>query len=239
MRIGLISDIHGNYVALETVLADLQAQAVDQIVCLGDVAATGPQPHETVERLRALTCPVVMGNTDEWLLDPPAGSDRPDMIETIDQWCVAQLSADDQAFLRSFQPTIEIPLGADTTLLCVHGSPRSNIERIESTTTDEQLGAILADESALVIASGHTHVQMLRRYHDRLLINPGSVGLAFERTAAGEIRNPPWGEYGLLSYQDGRLSIELRRVPLDLRAVTQAALDSDMPHVQEWIADWR
>lgn len=239
MRIALISDLHGNYVALETVLADLAAQNVDQIVCLGDVAATGPQPHATVERLRALRCPVVMGNTDEWLLDPPAASDEPDMIETIDHWCAAQLTAADRAFLGSFQPTIEIALAPNTTLLCVHGSPRSNIERIEATTSDEQLAAILAEETAHVIASGHTHVQMLRRYHDRLLINPGSVGLAFERTASGEIRNPPWAEYGLLSCHDDRLSVDLRRVPLDLRAVTQAALDSDMPFVQAWIADWR
>lgn len=239
MRIALIADIHGNHVALETVLADLQAQAVDRMVCLGDVAATGPQPHETIKRLQALGCPVVMGNIDEWLLDPPHASAQPDMIETIDHWCAAQLTAEDRAFLHSFQPAIEIPLGPNTTLLCVHGSPRSNIERIEATTADEQLGAILAEETASVIASGHTHVQMLRRYHDRLLINPGSVGLPFERTAQGEIRNPPWAEYGLLIYHDGWLSVELRRVPLDLRAVTQAALDSDMPHVQEWIADWR
>lgn len=239
MRIALISDIHGNDVALKTVLADLQAQAVDQIVCLGDVAATGPQPHATVERLRALGCPVVMGNTDEWLLDPPHASGDADMIETIDHWCAAQVTADDRAFLRSFQPAIEMPLGTNTTLLCVHGSPRSNIERIESTTTDEQMGAILAEETALVIASGHTHMQMLRRYHDRLLINPGSVGLPIERTASGEVRNPPWAEYGLLSGHDDRLSIELRRVPLDLQAVIQSVLDSNMPHVQEWIAGWR
>lgn len=239
MRIGLISDIHGNVVALETVLADLEAQAVDQIICLGDTAATGPQPHATIQRLRALGCPVVMGNTDEWLVDPPAVSGKPDLITAIDQWCVAQLSVEDLAFLRSFQPTIARTLGPDMTLLCVHGSPRSNIERIEATTSDEQLAAILAEESALVIASGHTHVQMLRRYHDRLLINPGSVGLPFERDSSGEIRNPPWAEYGLLSYQDDRLSIELRRVPLDLQAVIQAALDSDMPYKEEWIADWR
>ncbi|MBV9790339.1 MAG: metallophosphoesterase family protein [Chloroflexi bacterium] len=239
MRIGLISDIHGNLVALETVLADLEAQAVDQIICLGDTVATGPQPHATLERLRALNCPVVMGNTDEWLLDPPAVSPKPDLIQAIDHWCVAQLSAEDLAFLRSFQPTIAVELGPGMTLLCVHGSPRSNIERIEATTSDEQLSAILAEESAQVIASGHTHVQMLRRYQDRLLINPGSVGMPFEHDSAGAIRNPPWAEYGLLSYHDGHLSIELRRVPLDLQAVIQAALDSDMPYQQEWIADWR
>ena len=70
MRIGLIADIHGNLIALETVLAELAREPLDQMVCLGDVAALGPQPGEALARLRALGCPVVMGNTDAWLLAP-------------------------------------------------------------------------------------------------------------------------------------------------------------------------
>ncbi len=53
MRIALISDIHANLIALEAALADLAQRRTDRIVCLGDVAANGPQPHEVVERLRA------------------------------------------------------------------------------------------------------------------------------------------------------------------------------------------
>ena len=70
MRVALISDIHGNLVALETVLAEIERDEPDHIVCLGDVAATGPRPHETVERLRALEGSVVMGNTDAPMLGP-------------------------------------------------------------------------------------------------------------------------------------------------------------------------
>lgn len=181
MRIGLISDIHGNLVALEAVLADLADQAVDQIMCLGDVAATGPQPHQTIKRLQSLGCRVVMGNADEWLLDPqPATSTEHEPHIAIDSWCIEQLSADDLAFLRIFEPTIALPLSPTATLRCVHGSPRSTIEPIESTTPDEQLAAILEEQAARVIARGHTHVQMLRRFRDKLLVNPGSVGLPFE-----------------------------------------------------------
>ena len=70
MRIAIIANIHANRVALDAVLADIEALRPEQIVCLGDVAATGPQPRQAVERLRALGCPVVMGNADAWLLDP-------------------------------------------------------------------------------------------------------------------------------------------------------------------------
>ncbi|MDQ3779247.1 MAG: metallophosphoesterase family protein [Chloroflexota bacterium] len=74
-RIGIIADIHGNLPAFEAVIAVLTAERVGTVVCLGDVAATGPQPHEVLARLRELNGPVVMGNADAALLDtdlPPA-----------------------------------------------------------------------------------------------------------------------------------------------------------------------
>ncbi|HEX6287912.1 MAG TPA: metallophosphoesterase family protein [Herpetosiphonaceae bacterium] len=241
MRVALISDIHGNLVALETVLADLAGQAVDRIVCLGDVAATGPQPHEAIERLRALNCPVVMGNTDEWLITArPATAASDEIHQAIDRWCREQLTAADLDFLRTFAPTIEVALDDKTALLCVHGSPRSNTEAIETTTPDDALAPMLSNTAALVIASGHTHVQMLRRYNGQIVINPGSVGLPYEILGASdEIRNPPWAEYAILSWHGQRLGIELRRVPLDIRAVTRAALESGMPYVEAWVRDWR
>ena len=69
MRLAVISDIHGNCFALDAVLADLRAdlEPVDATVCLGDAIQGGPQPAETVARLRELGCPVVMGNADAWL----------------------------------------------------------------------------------------------------------------------------------------------------------------------------
>ena len=60
MRLALIADLHGNLPALEAALAELEQEAIDRIVCLGDVAV-GPQPLETLARVEALRCPVVMG----------------------------------------------------------------------------------------------------------------------------------------------------------------------------------
>lgn len=68
MKIAIISDIHGNCVALDTVLNDINGMEVDRIVCLGDAVQGGPQPAEVVTRLRELDCPVVMGNADDWLI---------------------------------------------------------------------------------------------------------------------------------------------------------------------------
>lgn len=241
MRIALISDIHGNFVALETVLADIAREAPDQIVCLGDVAADGPQPRQVLARLHALACPVVQGNTDEWLLNPQLHDVADDfwrIINDIEMWGVAQLSAEDRAFLQTFQRTVEIPLGAGKALLCYHGSPGSNEDQILATTPDEKLESMVSGYGATVLAGGHTHVPMLRRYRDKLLVNPGSVGMLFIRQ--GETTyNPPWSEYALIDHSNDHLHIELRQVPLDVEAVRQAALNSDMPHAQWWAQDWK
>jgi Icc-related predicted phosphoesterase len=69
MTIALIADIHGYLTALEAVLDALRVEPTDEIVCLGDVAATGPQPREVVRRLRDLGCPMVMSNADAELHD--------------------------------------------------------------------------------------------------------------------------------------------------------------------------
>jgi predicted phosphodiesterase len=69
MTIALIADIHGNLTALEAVLDALRVEPTGEIVCLGDVAATGSQPREVVRRLRDLGCPMVMSNADAELHD--------------------------------------------------------------------------------------------------------------------------------------------------------------------------
>ncbi len=69
--IAVFSDVHGNLGASEAVLADLEKMGADELVCLGDVASFGPQPRETLRRVQALGCPVVMGNADWELLDTP------------------------------------------------------------------------------------------------------------------------------------------------------------------------
>lgn len=70
MRIAIIADTHGNLISLDAVLAEIEREQIEHIVCLGDVAGLGPHPREVLHRLRALDCPVVMGNADEFLLDP-------------------------------------------------------------------------------------------------------------------------------------------------------------------------
>jgi predicted phosphodiesterase len=240
VRTAILSDIHGNLAAFDAVLADLHAAGITRVVCLGDVAATGPQPCQTVERLRALNCPVVMGNTDEWLLRPaptPDPDDETAIHETIDAWCAAQLRPADLDFLRTFRPSVELGLGGGLSLIAYHGSPRSNTEEILAALPDHALDTALADAHADVLAGGHTHTPMIRRYEAMLVINPGSVGLPFIRVGS-ETRNPPWAEYAIIDADAGRLHIELRRVGYDIRLALEAARASGMPHADWWTQHW-
>jgi predicted phosphodiesterase len=133
------SDIHGNLPALEAVLEQLEGESVDELVCLGDVAL-GPQPSETLARIRALDCPVVMGNWDAWALEgfpPPQGEPWRKFVEQ-GEWWAGKLSAGDRAFMRTFVPRIELQLEG-VHVLCFHGSPGSYDDMILATTAHEKL----------------------------------------------------------------------------------------------------
>src|SRR3954471_332689 len=122
MRTALISDVHGNAVALDAVLSDLERDPVDQVVCLGDMLQGGSQPAEVVHRLRELACPVVLGNADAFLLDPDAGEeDKTERQLAVREWTLTQIADDGAAFIQTFRPTLDVPLGQGRTLLAFHG----------------------------------------------------------------------------------------------------------------------
>jgi predicted phosphodiesterase len=233
MRVALMSDIHGNLVSLEAVLADIDRQGVDQIVCLGDVATIGPQPREVVARLRALDLAGITGNHESYLLNPDLiyeDADAPPWLGEMMDWCTGQLSSADFDYLRSFHPLIEIPFDAEVSLLCFHGSPKSNSDMILATTPAAELDEMLAGHVATVMAGGHTHVQMVRQHNGVMIVNAGSVGEPLEQMPVEDATCIlPWAEYTIVSWVDGLLGIESRRVPIDLEAVKGAVSTSDMP----------
>ena len=240
MNVALLSDIHGNLVALNAVLADLETVSSDIVICLGDVAVTGPQPRQVLSRLKDLDWPIIMGNTDAWLLDPQpwGGKDQDSQrLSAVELWGASLMTQEDLDFIRTFQPTVMLDLGNDSSLLCYHGSPNSNTDAITPTTPEEELKAKLAGFQADIMAGGHIHQQMLRRYQESLLINTGSVGLPYQ-VVDGQTRNPPWAEYALVSNQEGKLQVEFRRVPVDLAALTEAVRSSSMPYAEWWLKDW-
>lgn len=246
MRIAVISDIHGNCVALDAVLNDIKAIEVDQIVCLGDAVQGGPQPAEVVARLRELACPVVMGNADDWLLtgtDSGAENipeERRMRMDVVREWQLTRLTEDELAFIRAFQPTVRIPLDDERMLLCYHGSPRSFDHVILPQTPDEEVRQFLEPNERTVYAGGHTHVQFIRHFGRTFHFNPGSVGVAYRHDQPDDhFRLDPWGEYALLSSRSGDLSLEFRRIMFDVQLLTSVYKASGRPFAESAIAEYQ
>jgi len=241
VRIAIISDIHGNFVALKAALSDIKGRKASRIVCLGDVAAAGPQPAEVIECLRKIRCPCVMGNADETL-----GKDLPSKFaragiseevrvrqEVLDLWTRRKLTKSHRHYLSTFKPMLEVHFGPDQSLLCFHGSPSSNKDEITPTMPDEELARLLEGHKADIFAGGHTHIQMFRRFLNSLVINPGSVGWPFRIESSGKI--PSIAEYAIVGSSDGTLSVELVSVQYSLSELRRAVRNSGMP---ERARDW-
>jgi putative phosphoesterase len=239
MRLGLIADIHGNLPALDKVLAELDREGVGQIVCLGDVAV-GPQPIETLERLRTVGCPTIMGNWDACMLGeaPKLDGELAEMLVDACTWSAAQLSKAHREYMQSFQDTLELRLDDQLTLLAFHGSPRSYDDEIYATTSDEELEGMLAGHEADVFAGGHTHFQMFRRFGESVVVNAGSVGQPFKRQRRGVMRLSPWAEYCIVVYERGHLAVELRRTAVDVDNLSATMRRSGMPHAERWAELW-
>jgi putative phosphoesterase len=232
MRVALISDLHGNEVALRAVIADATRVGVDRFVCLGDVATLGPRPVEVLGLLRELGCACILGNHDDFLLDEALVrryTQAPVVIDSVD-WCRDVVSEADRAFLRTFQSTARLELDPSTSLLLFHGSPRSHMEDLLAETPPEQLDQMLGGQHATLMAGGHTHVQMLRQHHGVLIVNPGSVGMPFREYVCGRAPTVlPHAEYAIVEARAGNVDVSLRRVALERSNLRRALHGSTLP----------
>jgi len=232
VRLALISDLHGNIVSLEAVLADIDRRGVDQVVCLGDTATLGPRPREVLALLRDRGCRCVLGNHDDFLLDDElirSSTEVPIVVDAVD-WCSAEISGEDRAFVATFETGFEVPLEHGRSARLFHGSPRSHMEDMLSTTEDAVIDECLAGAVADVLAGGHTHLQMLRQHRGMLMVNPGSVGMPFERYACGQApRVMAWAEYAVVEADRHGANVELRRVDVDRAALRRESAASTNP----------
>jgi predicted phosphodiesterase len=176
MRLAIISDIHGNLLALETVLRDIATRAPDAIVNLGDCATSPLWPRETVELLDSLAIPTVRGNHDRWLVEEPPGGITPSIRFTR-----SELSEGQRLKLASLPSLLRLDPG----VLAVHGTPASDTSYLLEDSVDGRLA--LATGSTLegrlsgvtesLVLCGHSHTQHCAAVRTGCLaLNPGSVG---------------------------------------------------------------
>ena len=171
MRIATLYDVHGNLRALEAVLQEIPDDAT--IVVGGDVVAGGPEPAETLERLRSLGDRVhwLRGNVDRELMPGEPGLAPPGILDATR----AALTDEQIAFLHGLPPTVQI----GRTFYC-HATPRNDLDIFTERTPEERIAPLFADVDADVIVCGHTHIQFDRTIAGKRVINSGSVGSPYE-----------------------------------------------------------
>lgn len=241
MQLAIISDIHGNSFALDRVLAAIDADGIDRIVCLGDLALLGFDPAGSINRVAKRGIPSVRGNCEDLVLNGPPVRPDADELGAIrnewNRWMAEQVGPAERAFLAERPATIDLDLNG-IRLCAYHGSPRSYNEGIAPETPFETLDEYFAGIDAPLLAGGHTHRMMLKRWRGRTIINPGTVGLPFSRLAVDDAGIGNWAEYAVLTVNDGALDISFRHLPIPRAELAAAVHASGIPHPERWIADW-
>jgi putative phosphoesterase len=209
MKVAALYDVHGMLDALDAVLEEVEREDVDLIVLGGD-CIQGPQPLETLERLRALGDRAlwIRGNTDRLIAE-----DRD--LESVHAKVSSMLGPANVAFLLGLPLDQRLHLDGLGRVVFCHGTPWSDEAVLES---DDRL----ADLDADVVVCGHTHVQEDRRIGRVRWVNAGSVGLPRDRLSSA------WALLGP--------EVELRRTPLDIGAAVEALRRGGRGEAEHWIA---
>lgn len=132
MKIAVISCIHANLPAFETVLGDIEENQCDSIYSLGDLVGYGPHPNEIVNKIRELEIPSVQGCWDEDIVEglnscecsyPSLLAEKRGII--AHEWTNKHITPENRQFLAELPHTLKIK-----NLCFAHGSPQSNHEYI-------------------------------------------------------------------------------------------------------------
>ena len=209
MKVAIISDVHGNRLALEAVLDDIARQGVDATFNLGDLVSGPLEPNWTADILMDLDLPTVRGNHERALIEKP-----PEKLSSVDRFAQEQMEVRHRIWINDMPATMSLLVDV---FLC-HGTPTSDEDPwLDSwwdgrtvTTPDEATVAAKAEGFDFpVLLCGHTHVPRAVRLRDgRLIVNPGSVGLQMNLGS-------PDARYATIERRDGKYYPSFHAVPYD------------------------
>ena len=226
MRIAIISDIHGNQVALEAVLQDFHHQPdVDQMVIAGDLCLNGPSPREVLEIVHGLNCVVLQGNVDlEVVTQAPDKGAKKRNTAAWTRELIGQTGID---YLASLPHSHRIANSQGNDLLVVHANPLNLEDAIFPNAPDSTLEYLLGglDEGIGAMAFGHLHIAYTRSWRHLFLVDVGSCGLPRDE----DLR----ASYAILSWQARSWVAEIRRVAYDVQAVVKQIKTSGIPNVEK------
>ncbi|MFP4116938.1 MAG: metallophosphoesterase family protein [Candidatus Aenigmatarchaeota archaeon] len=220
MKIGVISDVHSNLPALESVLEGMGKEDIELLVCLGDIVGYGPFPNKTIEALQETETKkiCVKGNHDERVLGGKTARFSPDALKAA-EWTKENIRDESLNFLEKLEEYKAVDIKGKG-LFLAHGSPRDPLnEYIGEKTEDEVLDGFLEETQTDVILLGHTHIPFRRETKKGLIANPGSVG----QPRDGDSR----ASYAVFDTEN--MTVDHRRTEYDIEKVTAAIRQTKLP----------
>lgn len=225
MQMLIISDIHGNLVALDTVLRKIK---VDKIICLGDLVDYGPMPRECIELIKDMKIPTVRGNHDNAVanrIDCGCGYEYKHLSQITREFTFQELQQQHISFLK------KLPLSLTETIdghkyYFTHGSPNSMYEYIRPETSSDKIKNMLEDVEADFVFIGHSHVPFRRNIDSKTIINAGSVG----QPRDGDSRTC------CILFDTVSLNFEIIRIEYDVETVFNQIRNKKIPNSDELVS---
>jgi len=225
----IISDIHGNSLALKAVLGDIKSREIDKIINVGDHFFGALEPASVADMLRENEMLCITGNTDREILESIDGTFDKEGMDRVK----ADLSEQSIAWLRSLPKTEP----CDGLFFICHGTPESDDEYLLEQVTangvfvynDENLVSRTAHIKERIILCGHSHVnRVVYLSNDKIILNPGSVGLP-AYLGNGEHRfamesMTPHAKYAIVHADSDQINIEQVLCAYDWHKASEAAL---------------
>ena len=222
-KVAIISDVHGNLVALEAVRQAIVRERPDHVVIAGDHVFQGPDPAGCVDALRdmeASGATIVQGNTDIAVADFDYGAAFPWLTDGIPEaylaaaeWANDELGDERVAWLRRLPAERRLMLD-DTMLLGCHASPGSQTQGFDMQLDPSVTYERVARTDARLICCGHTHVPEIRDLGWKMIVNAGSVGYVFD--------GDPTASWALVEVDGTEVTAEIRRTEYDTMTVANA-----------------
>jgi predicted phosphodiesterase len=230
MKMAFISDIHGNAVALDAVLDDIQALGVERIVVMGDLCYRGPEPKRALDRIRELHCSVIKGNADEWTVRGVGAGEVPDaFLERMNMerdWTVSQLDAADLDYLNTLPVEWSLDEEGLPGIHAFHATPDSLFDIVKPDTATEELEArLIRREGAALYLYAHIHLPYVRYLNGKCIANLGSVGLPFD--------GMPRSSYLLVNVKEDGPDVTIRRVAYDMEKTIELYRRNDYPNIEQ------
>ncbi|MBI2763994.1 MAG: metallophosphoesterase family protein [Chloroflexi bacterium] len=229
-RIAVLSDVHGNALALEAVRKAIRKEKPDAILVAGDHALNGPDPVGAIAVLREMETEgaiIVQGNTDIAVADADYGAAFPWMAEGVPdplriaaEWAHNALDDEALSWLRRLPAERRLRIG-ETLVLVTHASPGSQTagfdKDLDAGTTLERMSRT----DARIICCGHTHLPEVRDFGWKQIVNDGSAGYVFD--------GDPTASWALVTLDDETVTAEIRRAEFDVLAVANAVSARSLP----------